>query len=372
MPSTIGSSANIKFPNPDYLTLDNFKRGVITLIDESRTPRNALIQADNIFLVEDGQPSIRPGVAWFGSPVPNGLPIDGYDYYDFGGVIHIVAVAGGVVYRSTDHAASWQACTGGTLTPGVQANMNQNTTFLYLTTGVDDILRYNGTTTLQNYTVLTTPAAPTAADTNLTGAGYTVYYKVAAVNKVGFSLASDAVSYAVTLSRDSWDSTHFITLTLPAPQTSQERADIYYSDDNINFYYLDSIVTSPANPSVTYKDDGKAIVVPSTVAPTGNTTKGPRVAELVNVGSRMYGVRDPNNRYRIWFTGTGTYAGAFSSAYDGGYLDWQPGGKYIPVFVADYRDGKGSPLATIWCDSADGQGCILQMSLDSLALSSTS
>lgn len=32
--------------------------------------------------------------------------------------------------------------------------------------------------------------------------------------------------------------------------------------------------------------------------------------------------------------------------------------------VADYRDGKGTPLATVWCKSADGQGCIVQMSLD--------
>lgn len=78
----------------------------------------------------------------------------------------------------------------------------------------------------------------------------------------------------------------------------------------------------------------------------------------------MYGVRDTVNRYRIWFSSGTTPKGAFSSAYDGGYLDWQEGGKYTPMKVEDYRDGKGTPLATIWCDSADGQGCVLQMSLD--------
>jgi len=82
----------------------------------------------------------------------------------------------------------------------------------------------------------------------------------------------------------------------------------------------------------------------------------------------MYGIRDTVNRYRIWFSGASPFSGAFSSAYDGGYLDWQEGGKYIPLKVEDYRDGKGTPYATIWCDSADGEGCILQMSLDVLTI----
>jgi len=78
----------------------------------------------------------------------------------------------------------------------------------------------------------------------------------------------------------------------------------------------------------------------------------------------MYGVRDTSNPERIWFSSGSPPLGAFSSAYDGGYLDWNPGGKFIPVKVVDYRDGKGTPYATVFCDSADGQGCILQMSLD--------
>jgi hypothetical protein len=78
----------------------------------------------------------------------------------------------------------------------------------------------------------------------------------------------------------------------------------------------------------------------------------------------MYGVRDTVNLWRIWFSSGSPPLGAFSSAYDGGYLDWNLGGKYKPVKVVDYRDGKGTPLATVFCNSADGQGCILQMSLD--------
>lgn len=369
MPLATDENLPTDFPKPGYLTLDNFKRGVITIVDRSSLPKNALMELENGWLVEDGKPSIRWGVDWYGSIMPNSQSIDGFDYFDFGGLIHIVAAAGGVIYRSTDNALTWTECTGETLTPGVPVNMNQNGSYLYITNAVDDMVRYNGSTTLQVYTPLATPAAPSAAKTGLASTDFTYYYKIAAVNPIGFSIASVKTSIQVSLQRDSWDSTtNYVTLTLPSPAVSQTRYDIYISDDDINYYYLDSIISSTSTPNLTYKDDGTAIPIPSTTAPTGNTTLGPKVAELTNVGSRQYGVRDPDNRYRIWFTGTGQYSGAFSNSYDGGYLDWQPGGKYIPVHVEDYRDGKGTPLATIWCDSADGQGCILQMSLDTLTV----
>lgn len=365
MPLAVDENLPTKFPVPDYLTLDSFKNGVISLIDKSRLPRTALEEANNIFLYEDGQPGPRPGVNWFGVVSPNAAAIDGYDYFDFAGVIHLVMSAGGTVYRSTNDGNTWTVCTGATLTAGAQVNMLQNGSFLYLTNGVDNIVRYDGSTVLQTYTALATPAAPTAAKTGLVGTTFTYYYKISAVNTVGFTAASTKVSQTVGATRDTWDSTtNFVTLTLPAFQATQTRYDIYLSEDDLSYFYLSSVTT----PNLAYVDSGTDIVVPSTTAPTGNTTQGPKVAELSNVGSRMYGVRDPANRYRIWFTGSGAYAGSFSSAYDGGYLDWQLGGKYIPQKVEDYRDGKGTPLATIWCSSADGQGSVLQMSLDTLTV----
>lgn len=373
MPLTVSDDSPTTFPKPDLLTLGNFKRGVITLIDKSRLPLDALEEATNLFLVEDGQPSPRPGVDWFGSVAPNGQTISGVDYFDFNGAIHLVMTAGTVVYRSIDDGTTWTACTGASLTSGSDVNMNQYNNYLYITSGVDNIVLYDGSTTLITYTSLDAPAAPTIAVTGLVGATYTVYYKISAVSLVGFSIASAKVSQTVGQPRENWDATsNFLTLTLPAPVATQTRTDIYYSTDDLNYYYLDSVVSSTAVPGVTYKDDGHAIIVPSTTAPTSNTTQGPKVEELTTVGSRMFGVRDSEHRYRIWFTSGSAPYGSFSSGYDGGYLDWQPGGKYMPVKVADYRDGKGTPLATVWCDSADGQGCILQMSLDTFTVGDVS
>lgn len=371
MPMNVVDDVKISSPSPQYLTLENFKRGVITLIDKSRIPRNGLEEADNLFLYEDGQPGPRPGVNWYGSALPNGEAVDGYDYFDFEGVIHLVATGGGIVYRSVDDGLNWTVCTGATPTAGIDMNMNQNGSLLYLTNGVDNIVLYDGTTTLQTYTALTTPVAPTVVETGsglTSGTAYQYYYKCAAVNTVGFSVASVASTVIQTgIPRESWaPGTNYATLTLPALQATQTRYDVFVSEDNLNYYYLGSTAT------ITFVDDGTWVVSPSTLAPTGNTTQGEKYAELKNVGSRMYGVRNPDHRYRIGFTGAGTYAGSFSPAYDGGYLDWQIGGKFIPVQVEDYRNGKGDPLATIWCKSADGQGCVLQMSLDTLTIGDVS
>jgi len=371
MPLSVDENLPTTFPQPRYLTLASQKRGVITLVNKSLLPKDALEQADNIFLYEEGQAGPRPGVDWFGVASPNGEPWDGMDYFDFDGAIHLVGVAGGTVYRSTDDAASWTACTGATLTADITTNMNQNGGYLYLTNGTDNIVRYDGSTVLQTYTALATPSAPAAAETGLgTGSAFNYYYKVARVNEVGYSAASDPNTGTVSsnLERTQWDATtNYVTLTTPVGAANQTRWDIYVSTDNVDYYYLSSVPATNGSAS-TWVDDGTAIPVPSTTAPTDNTTQGPKVAELTNVGSRQYGVRDTNNRYRIWFTGAGSDAGAFSSAYDGGYLDWQEGGKLIPVAVRDYRDGKGTPYATVWCDSADGQGGILQMTLETLTI----
>lgn len=365
MPLAVDENLPTSFPKPAYQTLQNFKRGVITLINESRLPKNALKEAKNIYLAEDGQPQTRPGVAWYGTAMPNGAPIDGFDFYDAIGVVHLVAVAGGNVYRSTDDGATWTLCTGGNTTPGVWTNMNQNRSFLYLTNGTDKMLRYDGTTTLQVYTSLSTPSAPTLAKTGLGATTYKYYYKVSQVNSVGFTDASPASNIQVSKQRSSsnWDASNYVSIS-GTVSTSATRVDVYLSEDGLAYYYLGSAVVDSGTGNYVFQDDGSASVVPSTTAPTDNTTEGIMVGELSNIGNRQFGVRDPGNPYRVWFSGDGDWSGIFSGAYNGGYLEFQLGGRLKPIKAVDYRTGKGDSIATVFMDSADGLGGIIQMSLD--------
>lgn len=529
MPLQVNDNGPTSFPKPDILTLQNFKRGVITLINDSRLPKNALKEAKNLFLYEDGQPGPRPGVNWFGTApttttytsftVPtaaagtnwttptnvyasddsravyattaqdnlkitgfgfsipstatvlgvivkvegNGTDataanrsielgmtkdgttlsgsrlasqnlnqttdttltfgsssnlfsttltaaevntstwgillraananagarnidqvtvqviytnqdaIDGFDYFDANGTIHLVAVAGGYIQRSLNDGLTWSQCnvSGGTtapLTKGVWTNMNQNGSYVYNTNGTDNIVRYDGSTTLQAYTTLATPSAPTVAKTGLASTTNTFWYKVSQVNTIGYTIASTATSIQVTSTRDLWDATANFATVSGTVSTSATRVDVYLSEDNINFYYLDSAVVDSGTGNYSYKDSGAAQVVPSTLAPTANTTQGEKYKELTNIGIRQWGTRNTTTRERIGWTGSGNNSGSFSTAYDGGYLDWQPGGKLYPMKAIDYRTGKGDSIATVFMNSADGKGGIVQISLDQLTI----
>lgn len=345
------------------LSQENFARGVITLIDESKLPKNSLKEANNIMLAEDGMPKPRWGINWYGV-APSASALDGAAFYSTSAeASHLVAVAGGTIYRSVDDGATWDTCTGATLTSGHKVYFEQAATYLYLVNGQDNIVRYDGSTTLQSYTALTTPDAPTLAKTGLGATTYSYNYKYAAVNEVGFTIASNpaASPIQVSMTRDRWDISNYVTVTGTAV-TNADRYDWYVSDLGGEYVYLAS-TTSP-----TYVDNGQDIENTNIIAPSANTTAGPKVGDITYVGSRLWATRDKDNPYRVWWTGSGAYIGYFSTSYDGGYIDLQKGSQFRPVKVQDYRDGKGTPLATVWCKSHDGRGCIWQIALESLTV----
>ena len=373
MPMNLNLTLPNTAPSKTYRTLNSWKRGVITLIDKSLIPTDALIEAQNIILTEDGTPTVRPGTDWYGN-APTSYAIDGASEYEYQSgtsdpVPHLVIVSNGTVYRSTDDGTTWTACTGFTLTAGKKCFFVQDHGYLYITNKTDIIVRYDGTTTLSSYTVLATPSAPTATVTGMAGSTYNHYYKISAVNDVGFTIGSSPSTVKTTsIDRTSWSYTaaNYMNLSWTAV-VGALRYDIYYSNDNINFYYLDTTV---GNASVGYLDDGSAVQNTNVLSPIDNTTQGPIIQRLEQIGSRLWGVEDLDNQWRVWFSGAGNYSGYFSSAYEGGYIDLMKGSQFRPVRVVDYRDGKGTPYATVWMKSQDGRGCIWQITLESITVGS--
>lgn len=351
-------------PRSITLTQDKFDRGVITLIDQSKLPRNALKELVNALLGEDGSPMIRPGLKWYGTAA-SANAIDGADMFvDSADAIHLLKVAGGTIYRSLNNGETWSACSGATFTSGKKVHMVQANEFMYMYNGYDNIIRYDGTTTLATYTSLSSPTPISAVKTGLSGTTYTYRYRVAAVNDIGYTQASTAVTVQVGATRGSFDASNKITFTWNAV-VGAVRYDIYVGQIAGEEVYLDSVEGQATG---TYIDAGQAVEQVSNIAPDTNTTQGPRVGDLVLVGSRLYGTRDRDFPYRVWISGAGPYIGYFSSAYDATYIDLQKGGQFKPQKVEDYRDGKGTPLATVWCSSADGLGCVWQGTLESFTV----
>lgn len=357
-------------PQLATLTQDKFDRGVISLINESKLPKNTLAEADNITLAEDGAPTPRQGVDWYGV-APDANEIDGGGMHVVGStdVVHLLRIAGGGIQRSLDNGASWSTTTTTTgsttpLTAGKEARTVQANDYTYIFNGWDNIVRYDGTLTTQVYTALSTPVGNTPTKTGLAGTTYTYRYRVSAVNDIGYTVASIAVTIQVDRTRDQWDATNFVTFTWGAV-TGATRYDVYAGQTAGEEVYLDSV---EGNATTTYVDKGQAIEQVAIVAPDSNTTQGPRVGDIALIGTRLYATADRDNPYRVWISGAGRFIGMFSSAYEATYIDLQKGGQNKPVKVQDYRDGKGTPLATVWCKSKDGLGCIWQGTLESLTI----
>lgn len=351
------------------LTQDKFDRGVISLIDQSKLPKNALKEADNIVLSEDGAPKIRPGLGWYGTSANVAGVLDGGGMFVMADdTTHMIQVIGGVIYRSTTDGLTWNACTGASFTSGKKVKMMQANTYLYLYDSWDNIIRYDGTTTLATYVALPTPTGNAPTKTGLAGTTYTYGYCVAAVNAIGYTLASPRLTIQVDRTRDSFDSTNYVTFTWTAV-TGAVRYDIYVGQVSGEEAYIASV---EGEATVTYVDRSNALEQVANIVPDSNTTQGPRVGDMEVIGTRIYATKDRDFPYRVWISGAGRYMGMFSSAYDATYIDLAKGGLFKPVKVEDYRDGKGNPLATVWCDSKDGKGCVWQGSLETFTVGTIS
>lgn len=357
-------------------TADNWKKGVITLINQANLPLDALAEANNLTLVELGQPKPRSGVGWYGNAVPNGAAIDGaFPFENSDGTVHLIAVAGGVVYRSLDNATTWTAVTGATLTAGSKAYFEQASGYLFVFNATDNTVRYDGTLTLQIYSSLSAPAAPTFALTGLAAGGYTYYYRASYVNAVGFTQGSVSGSFTCNRPRSQWNSTNYVTVSVNGI-AGASRIDFYITDnsqaDALNqLSYVGSVGVNGVG-AQTYSDQGTDLINTNISVPVQNTTTGPVCGDGTYIGSRLWLTRDKDNKYRVWWSGAGPYLGYFSTAYDGGYIDLQKGGAFFPIKAVDYRDGKGNQLTTVFCRSRDGRGCIWQISLGSLTVANTS
>lgn len=321
--------------------------------------------------------------------------------------VHLLAISGGYVYRSLDNGQTWDQCTGGRFTSGKEVQMQQISGLEFMYDSYDYILRYNGSLSLLVYNELLTPVAPAATKTGLAGTTLnTLTYVMSAVNDVGYTAAStiayDSTTNVITVDRDrgSFDDTNFVQLQwnngvvdanhdglindddftiLSADYHTgifkyPVRYDLYVSVNGATAQYFDSVDVSGLDElaQITYLDKGQLPTNSVVLAPTDNTTLGPRVGDMVQVDTRVYATEDFDFPWRVWISGEGIDIAKFSSAFGATYIDLQNGSQFRPVKVVPYQDGKGNPLATVWCDSVDGLGCVWQGTIDTFTVGDVS
>lgn len=347
------------------ITLDTFNKGTMTLFNAARLPKEGVLQSQNMYLDEDGVWTTRPGTVPYGATLVG--PTDGgtsFTKYNTDGTMntYIGVVDAGAFKVSTDGGA-WSTISGNTWTSGNPITMQQIKNRIYIANGVENLSYYDILAgTLHTYTGLTTPGVPTATAHGATGSTFTFYYRITAINEIGESIAGAEGSTTLTKKRDDWIlGTDYIDLTWSAV-SGATRYNIYYSDASGQGVYLDSVTTT------SYTDYGTAIPNIYQAYPTANSSAGPKYRQYALASNQLWATDDPTTRYRVGWTGTGQFLGAFDPFSGGGYLDLEAGGNEVPTAIAAFRSGKGDSVATVLTSDPNGDGSIWAVTLATLTV----
>jgi len=372
MPRTFGERLQ---PPKETLTpieifMRDFRLGLVTFTDDVRTPRNAVRVASNVMQTFDDVFMPRYGQTWYGTALPGGRTIvDAGVYETSARVRHIVVIANdGTSWRSTDDGQSWTQLTGITFnTSATDYCFLQGKSFLYIANSYDELVRYNGTTTLQLYTPLAQPAAPSLTKTGMAGTNYNIYYRIVAVNEIGMSQASNEATTTMGKQRANWTvGTDYIDLDW-ADVAGATRYDIYISDETNQEVFLDSVSTSA------YRDTGEVSPNFFQLYPTDNTSTGIKFGQMDISGNKMWATknRQTGKEYDVYWSGSGDDFASFSVSYGGGYVALEKGGIERPECVINARDGKGGIYATVLTSNSNGTGSLWQIALEDVTIADT-
>lgn len=362
---TMNVSARRRTQRQEFnVVIDKFNKGVNTLLDQTRLGSAEAVQANNLIQTQDGLWTTTYGSKRYGAVLPNGLTPDGFaEYVKTDETTELICVAN-VVYKSTD-GGSWSSISGATFTAGISCYFTQIGTKLYITNGTDSLAYYDGST-LTTYSALSAPTNVAAARVNLSAGSFNYYVQITALNGVGETVGSTeaSVSGGINRARDSWGASDAVSITWDAV-VGATRYQVYISDET---GYEALVTTVQTN---AYTDDGSLTINPYIQVPLSNTTGAPKFRQMELSGNRIWATQDPNNRYRVYFSGTGQSLGVFSDFYGGGWIDIEKGGRNLPRAVTHYRTGKGDSIITVLCASPEGKGSIWQVDLTTATVGET-
>lgn len=358
---------------PLLISIDDFSGGFNNLIDDVKMPPKFAFEATNMIQVQNGLWKTRWGTQYYGADIGN--QFDGaQEYVKSDGTTELIAIAGGVAYKSTD-GGTWTSISGATFTAGVQCYFLQmggwdNTSssyksYLYICNGTDPLTRYDGSTLL-TYTQISAPTNLSASRTGLTSGTNVYYAQVTALNAIGETVGSTEASVTTNKLRDSWDPTSDALTWSWTAASGATRYSVYISDQTGAENYLGSSVTT------SFKDDGSTEINSYVFVPTANTTGAPKFKSMCVSNNVIWATNDVDNMYYVYHSGTGKNIGIFTEFYGGGILSLEQGGREVPVAIKHYQSGQGEGRATALCKTPDGKGAVWQLQLSNVTVGDTS
>ncbi len=360
---------------------NSWRPGVISLVDATRIPKGAVVQAKNCMQTQDGVWSTRWGSRNYGAAFTG--PVTGTIEYTTtsGGVTtnSVMIMDNGKLKGSHDGGA-WSTLSSHTFSTTNPTRFVMFENKVLIANGVDPFSYYDLTTaTLVQFTGLSTPAAPTFSLSNLSSGTFPLYYQVTALSQVGETVGSSVTTVSVNVGRDNWyQNNTAITSSSPSVALSWTKItgavgyNIYLSNGVSGVaYYLSSVGQPASGTTVSYTDYGIDAVNDFIQVPPSDTTTAPKFTWLALSVNRLWATGDPNNPNRIYWAGTGQYSQAFNAFLGGGWVDILPGSIMKPTCIQEFRDGKGDPLTTILLAEPSGYGATYHIDLQSDQIGTT-
>ena len=357
--------ARTKTPKKFLLTVDEFKGGSNSLLDEARMEKKFAVDATNMMQDQDGVWKTRWGTKAYG-PVYGANPDGAHEFVKSDATTELVTVANGKVWSSSDGGAITEV-TGATFTAGINCYFMQIGGYLYIANGTDPLARYNGTV-LTTYTALDTPTglAASRVASGLTSGTYTYYAEVTALNGVGETVGSTEASITVNKERDTWTAgTDKIVWSWGAVNNATQY-QLYLADESGDEALL------AATTATSFSDDGTNAINPYIIPSELDTTAAPNFKSMVISGNRIWATNNADDMYKVYFSGTGQFLGNFSDFYGGGWINLEKGGRELPIAVKHYQTGTGTGSPTVLCRTPDGRGAVWQLSISTATVGSTS
>lgn len=348
------------------ITIDNFSGGNTSLIDEARMDSKYAKESNNMMMVADGLWKTRWGTNYYGADY-GASPDGAAEYVKSDGTTELIVIAGGKAYKSTNGGTASEI-SGATFTAGTQCYFLQIAGYLYIANGTDALARYNGTS-LSTYTGIDAPTNLTASlvASGMASGTFTYYAQVTALNDVGETVGSTEASITCNKLRDSWVAATDKGITWSwTASAGANRYQLYLSDESGD----ETLLVSTTNTNFT--DDGSTALNPYVEPPLQNTTSAPKFKSMCVSGNRIWATNDPNDMYKVYFSGTGQYIGNFSDFYGGGWINLEKGGREMPQKVVHYQSGQGVGRATVLCKTPDGQGAVWQIDISTATVGDTS
>lgn len=292
--------------------MESWIRGYDSLVSNTQIRADELSEATNIIIVEDGKIQCpRDGQIRYGNS--SGSRVTGiFPYYKSDGTKKLLRSCGTKLQKLNTSTHNWDDISGYTYTTTLNTNGVMAYDNLYIINGTDPLTYFDGTS-IQSFTPISAPTAPTVTRTGSSGS-YTFSYKVTAVTAVGETTPSSAGS--TTLNQSSLDSSNYMSISWSAV-TNAIGYNLYGRKDG-SWYFITYL---EGNGSTSYVDKGTLTPSELFIPPESNTTGGPVGKYIALYKDTIFIFGDPDNPTRLYYSAGGDKINDFSISSSGGFID---------------------------------------------------